>query len=160
MVLLVLTSGAGISVSGPMYAAIARIYARERRSSSSGERLLGSTITPHFPHHKGRFATAHLRDIHKLSVATSSLSTCGWNLIPHLYGHLTLLCWDLYPWKTRKEPSSIITGRDTSIMRSGANSLSIRWLTGRSVCIRVASVRNVSWVSWRSHIGDPELWGK
>jgi hypothetical protein len=94
----VFTSGAGMSFHGPMCDAIAFAQPRLIASSSFLESVFGSTVIPPFPPPYGIPATAHLRLIHVARAFTSSKSTCGWYLIPPLYGPLAELCWTLYPW--------------------------------------------------------------
>ena len=73
--LLVFTSGAGISDSGPMITAISVVKRRVRRSISPIESCFGSTVTPPFPPPYGRSITAHFHDIHIESAFTSSMFT-------------------------------------------------------------------------------------
>lgn len=94
----VLTSGAGMSFHGPMCGAIAFAQPLLIVSNSFLESVFGSIVTPPFPPPYGIPATAHFRLIQVARAFTSSKSTCGWYLIPPLYGPLAELCWTLYPW--------------------------------------------------------------
>gem|GEM_PF-1713528 len=124
---LVLTSGAGISVSGPINLAIFLIYPLLSFSSSACESFFGLTMIPPFPHPSGKPTTEVLRVIHADNDITSSLDTFGWKRIPPLYGHLVLLCCDLYPVNTFVDPSSIVTGIETSSIWSGRRSFSSKF---------------------------------
>ena len=70
---LVLTSGAGMSRSGPIRTSISVAKRRVRFSSSRGESFLGSTITPPLPPPNGMPTTAHFQVIHIARALTSSM---------------------------------------------------------------------------------------
>ena len=72
------TSGAGMSVSGPMLSPSAWKNRRVMRWSSSRETLRGSNFTPPFPPPYGRFMSAHFHVIIAASAFTSSSDTCSW----------------------------------------------------------------------------------
>ncbi len=74
----VLTSGAGMSRSGPMRIEISVKYRRLRPSSSFLESFLGSTVTPPLPPPYGIPTTAHFQVIHIASARTSSSVTSWW----------------------------------------------------------------------------------
>ena len=75
---LVLTSGAGMSRSGPMRTSISVKKRRERCSSSFIDSFLGSTITPPLPPPYGMPTTAHFQVIHIARALTSSIVTSWW----------------------------------------------------------------------------------
>jgi len=72
---LVLTSGAGISVSGHIYLYNHLTYPLANLSNSHSDNSFGFTTTHHLPHHKGISITAHLKVIHIERAFTSALST-------------------------------------------------------------------------------------
>jgi hypothetical protein len=72
---LVLTSGAGTSVSGPIYLYKALTYHLESLSNSPSDNSFGFTIIPHFPPPSGISTTAHLIVIHIERAFTSDLDT-------------------------------------------------------------------------------------
>ncbi len=76
--LLVPTSGAGMSFSGPISLMISVVYRRVRRSSSPAERIFGSHTTPPFAPPKGSPISAHFQVIHIASALTSSRVRPGW----------------------------------------------------------------------------------
>ena len=88
----VLTSGAGMSLSGPMTTMISVAYRRVRRSSSPLLSVFGSTMTPPFAPPYGRPARAHFHVIHMASARTSSSVTAGWKRIPPFVGPQAMLC--------------------------------------------------------------------
>ncbi len=75
---LVLTSGAGMSFSGPMRTLISVVKRRVRPSSSRMESFLGSTRTPPLPPPKGMPTTAHFQVIHMARARTSLRVTSWW----------------------------------------------------------------------------------
>ena len=75
---LVLTSGAGMSRSGPMRTSISVKNRRLRSSSSFSDSFLGSTITPPLPPPYGMPTTAHFQVIHIARALTSSRQTSWW----------------------------------------------------------------------------------
>jgi hypothetical protein len=75
---LVLTSGAGMSRSGPMSGLISVVKRRVSPSTSRIESFLGSTTTPPFAPPYGMFTQAHFQVIHIDSALTSSSVTSGW----------------------------------------------------------------------------------
>ena len=75
---LVLTSGAGMSRSGPMRRLISVVKRRVRRSSSRMLSCFGSTMTPPLAPPYGMFTQAHFQVIHIASARTSSRVTSGW----------------------------------------------------------------------------------
>jgi hypothetical protein len=74
---LVLTSGAGTSLSGPMASMISAMYRRVSASSSRRDMRVGSQMTPPLPPPNGTCATAHFQVIHAASAVTSSSVTSG-----------------------------------------------------------------------------------
>ncbi len=89
----VLTSGAGMSDSGPTRTLISAANRRVIRSSSRWLSVLGSTATPPFAPPYGRFVSAHFHVIHIASALTSSMSVAGWKRRPPLAGPRVTLCW-------------------------------------------------------------------
>ncbi len=77
MVALVLTSGAGTSLSGPMCGARCAAYLRDSSSSSSLVSSLGFTDTPPLPPPNGRPTAAVFSVISVASARTSSRPTSG-----------------------------------------------------------------------------------
>ncbi len=75
---LVLTSGAGMSRSGPMSGLISVVNRRVMPSTSRRVSFLGSTITPPLPPPYGMFTQAHFQVIHIASARTSSRVTSWW----------------------------------------------------------------------------------
>ena len=75
---LVLTSGAGMSRSGPISTSISVAKRRVRFSSSRDDSFLGSTITPPLPPPNGMPTTAHFQVIHIARALTSSIETSWW----------------------------------------------------------------------------------
>ena len=75
---LVLTSGAGMSRSGPISTSISVAKRRVRPSSSCMLSFLGSTITPPLPPPYGIPTTAHFQVIHIARALTSSSVTSWW----------------------------------------------------------------------------------
>ena len=75
---LVLTSGAGMSVCGPMMSWICWTKQRVSRSSSRGESVSGSTAMPPLAPPKGRFTTAVFHVMSEARPSASSRSTVGW----------------------------------------------------------------------------------
>ena len=69
----VLTSGAGMSRSGPMRTSISVKNRRLRPSSSFCDSFLGSTMTPPLPPPYGMPTTAHFQVIHIARALTSSM---------------------------------------------------------------------------------------
>src|SRR4029453_6612443 len=98
----VLTSGAGTSTWGPITSAMARMKARDRRSSSASDSSLGSNWTPPLPPPKGMFISAVFHVIKAEKHRISSRLTFGWNRSPPLKGPRALLYWTRYPLKTLK----------------------------------------------------------
>ena len=90
---LVLTSGAGMSRSGPMRTSISVKNRRVRCSSSFSESFFGSTITPPLPPPYGMPTTAHFQVIHIARALTSSRLTSWWKRMPPLAGPRPRLCW-------------------------------------------------------------------
>ena len=74
---LVLTSGAGTSLSGPMASMISATYRRVSDSISRRDILVGSQMTPPLPPPNGICETAHFHVIHAASAVTSSSVTSG-----------------------------------------------------------------------------------
>ena len=74
----VLTSGAGMSFSGPMRTSISVKKRRVSASSSFWLSFLGSTITPPLPPPYGMPTTAHFQVIHIARALTSSRLTSWW----------------------------------------------------------------------------------
>ena len=74
----VLTSGAGMSRSGPMSTLISVVNRRVSASSSFMESFLGSTMTPPLPPPYGMPTTAHFQVIHIARAFTSSIETSWW----------------------------------------------------------------------------------
>ena len=74
----VLTSGAGMSRSGPMRTEISVKNRRLRPSSSRWDSFLGSTLTPPLPPPYGMPTTAHFQVIHIARALTSSSVTSWW----------------------------------------------------------------------------------
>ena len=72
------TSGAGMSLSGPISLMISLVKRRVIRSSSRRESIFGSTTTPPFAPPNGIPASAHFHVIHIASALTSSSVTFGW----------------------------------------------------------------------------------
>ena len=72
------TSGAGMSLSGPMKSWICWTNLRVSRSSSPRESLPGSQFMPPLPPPNGRSTTAVFQVIRLASERASSWSTCGW----------------------------------------------------------------------------------
>lgn len=124
--LLVLTSGAGTSLVGQTCGAMALMYALLSLSSSVIESCLGSTMIHHLPHHSGMPTVAHLKLIHADSDFTSSSDTSWWNLIPHLNGPLTLLCWDLRHIHLMSDQLSFSISSSTSTIFIGSSRISTR----------------------------------
>ena len=110
---LVLTSGAGMSFSGPMMIDISEAYLLVILSISPTDIVFGLTIMPPFAPPYGTSTTAVFQVIQAARARTSSMSTCWWYRIPPLYGPRDSLCWILYPVNTLIEPSSIRTGKLT-----------------------------------------------
>ena len=75
---LVLTSGAGMSFSGPTRTSISVKNRRVRASSSFIDSFLGSTMTPPLPPPYGMPTTAHFQVIHIARALTSSRLTSWW----------------------------------------------------------------------------------
>ncbi len=75
---LVFTSGAGMSLSGPMASMISATYRRVRASSSRADNRVGSHMTPPLLPPNGSCATAHFHVIHAARAVTSSSVTAGW----------------------------------------------------------------------------------
>ena len=75
---LVLTSGAGMSFSGPTRTSISVKKRRLRPSSSFWLSCLGSTMTPPLPPPYGMPTTAHFQVIHIARALTSSSETSWW----------------------------------------------------------------------------------
>jgi hypothetical protein len=74
---LVLTSGAGTSVSGQIYLCINLTYHLESFSNSLSLNSLGFTIIHPLPQPRGISITAHLKVIHIERAFTSDLLTSG-----------------------------------------------------------------------------------
>ena len=89
----VLTSGAGMSDSGPTRTLISAANRRVSRSSSRWLSSEGSTATPPLAPPYGRLVSAHFHVIHMASALTSSRSVSGWNRRPPLAGPRVTLCW-------------------------------------------------------------------
>ena len=106
----VITSGAGTSVSGPTLRATWRTQPRQISSCSRALRLCGSQMTPPLPPPSGMSTTAHFQVIHIERARTVSTVSCGWNRMPPLLGPRASLCWTRKPRKTFVLPSSIRTG--------------------------------------------------
>ena len=75
---LVLTSGAGMSRSGPMSRLISVVKRRVRPSTSRRLSFFGSTITPPLAPPYGMLTQAHFQVIHIASARTSSSVTSWW----------------------------------------------------------------------------------
>ena len=103
---LVLTSGAGMSDSGPSTLINAAVYLRVTRSSSVSESLVGSHTTPPFAPPNGIFTTAHFHVIHAAKALTSSIVTLESNRIPPFPGPRDVLWITRYPVKTSTSPVS------------------------------------------------------
>src|SRR5947207_2721178 len=138
----VLTSGAGMSLSGPSSGEISSVYRRVMRSSSWSERWVGSHRTPPLAPPKGRSATAVLNVMLAASAATSRASTSGWNRMPPLAGPLVVSWCTRQPLKTSTRPSSMRTGIETSSTRRGVRSM--RWMSGSTPVSLAASSRRSS----------------
>ena len=115
---LVYTSGAGMSCVGPMTGAIFFMKALVMFSISWFDNFFGSHIIPPFPPPSGRLTVAVFIVIHIARAETSFRLTCGWYLIPPLYGPSSELCWILYPVKIFVAPSFILTEKFTLVSRS------------------------------------------
>jgi hypothetical protein len=115
----VLTSGAGTSLSGPITSTSSAAYRRVIRSISEAESVLGSQVTPPFPPPNGRSTTAHFQVIQKASAVTSSSVTPGWKRIPPFAGPRAKLYCTRYPVKTSIPPSSRWNGIEKMICREG-----------------------------------------
>ena len=75
---LVLTSGAGMSRSGPMSTSISVVKRRVSPSNSFWLSFFGSTMTPPLPPPYGMPTTAHFQVIHIARALTSSSETSWW----------------------------------------------------------------------------------
>ena len=73
-----LTSGAGMSFSGPTRISISVKYRRLSASSSFMDSFFGSTMTPPLPPPYGMPTTAHFQVIHIARALTSSMETSWW----------------------------------------------------------------------------------
>src|SRR6266511_3653422 len=71
----VFTSGAGMSVYGPITGAISRMNDRERRSSSPSDSFLGSTATPPLPPPNGMSRSEHFQVMRAEKHLISSMAT-------------------------------------------------------------------------------------
>src|SRR5437867_9885065 len=120
----VFTSGAGMSVYGPMTGAISRMNERESRSSSPSDSFLGSTATPPLPPPNGMSRSAHFQVMRAEKHLISSWATVWWYRRPPLYGPRALLCWIRYPSNVVSAPSSIGTRTCTVVDR--------RWVSSRA----------------------------
>ncbi len=107
---LVITSGAGTSVTGPTSREIWRTHPRQICSCSRRLRLWGSQTTPPLLPPRGMSTTAHFHVIHIERARTVSTVSCGWNRIPPFPGPRASLCWQRNPRKTRTDPSSMRMG--------------------------------------------------
>ena len=116
---LVPTSGAGMSLFGPIRILISVAYRRVSRSSSPGESCRGSHVTPPLAPPNGRCISADFQVIHMASARTSLSRTSGLYRIPPLVGPRTGLWCTRYPVKMRTDPSSIPTGKCTTSSRCG-----------------------------------------
>jgi len=114
----VYTSGAGISWFGPMIGEIFFMKERVRFSISLFDISFGLHITPPFPPPRGRSNVAVFIVIHVARALTSFRETCGWYLIPPLYGPSNELCCILYPVNILVFPLSILTGKFVLVSRS------------------------------------------
>src|SRR6266508_330512 len=121
----VFTSGAGMSVYGPITGAISRMNERESRSSSPADSLLGSTATPPLPPPNGMSRSAHFHVMRAEKHLISSMATVWWYRRPPLYGPRALLCWIRYPSNVASAPSSIGTRTCTVVDR--------RWVSSRAL---------------------------
>jgi hypothetical protein len=74
----VLTSGAGMSFSGPTRISISVKKRRVSASSSFIDSFFGSTMTPPLPPPYGMPTTAHFQVIHIARALTSSSETSWW----------------------------------------------------------------------------------
>ena len=74
---MVFTSGAGMSVCGPMVSPSSTTKRRVMRGSSLRLSFFGSQMIPPFAPPKGMSATAHFQVIHEASARTSSALTSG-----------------------------------------------------------------------------------
>src|ERR1700737_3794104 len=90
---LVLTSGAGISLWGPIMIEISVAERGGGPPRSPGLMLLGAQMTPPFAPPKGMPTTAHFQVIHIDRAFTSSNVTSGLYLMPPLAGPRLTLCW-------------------------------------------------------------------
>jgi hypothetical protein len=72
------TSGAAMSFSGPISLTISDVKRRVIRSSSPGDRLFGSQLTPPFAPPNGRLISAHFQVINIANALIWSSVTCGW----------------------------------------------------------------------------------
>src|SRR5699024_167791 len=89
---LVPTSGAGISLDGPITGLKYCTYFLQIKCRSLTEYERGSTTTPPLLPPKGTPCNALFKVISEASVTVSSSSTDSWNRIPPLYGPKILLC--------------------------------------------------------------------
>ena len=89
----VMTSGAGTSVTGPTSREIWRTHPRHICSCSRRLRLCGSQMTPPLLPPRGMSTTAHFHVIHIARARTVSMVSCGWNRMPPLPGPRASLCW-------------------------------------------------------------------
>jgi hypothetical protein len=75
---LVFTSGAGMSVCGPIASPSSAMNRRVIFRRSSLVRFLGLQMIPPFAPPNGTSNTAHFQVIHEASARTSSADTSGW----------------------------------------------------------------------------------
>src|ERR1035437_9216641 len=121
---LVMTSGAGTSLTGPTFLAIWRTQPRQIASCSRWLRLCGSQMTPPLPPPSGMSTTEHFHVIHVARARTVSSVSCGWKRMPPLVGPRASLCWTRDPRKTFTAPSSMRTGTAKENSRIGLRSKS------------------------------------
>ncbi len=121
---LVMTSGAGTSLSGPTFFASWRTQPRQISSCSRMLRLCGSQMTPPLPPPSGMSTTAHFQVIHMASARTVSTVSCGWKRMPPLQGPRASLCCTRKPRNTFTLPSSMRTGMLKAYSRIGLRSRS------------------------------------
>src|SRR4030042_4342715 len=110
---LVFTSGAGMSLCGPMTIEISDAYLRVILSISPTDIVFGLAMMPPLAPPYGIPTTAVFQVIQAARALTSSMSTFWWYLMPPLYGPRASLCWTLYPVNILIDPSSILTGKFT-----------------------------------------------
>ncbi len=121
---LVITSGAGTSLTGPTFRATCRTQPRQICSCSRALRLWGSQTTPPLAPPSGMSTTAHFQVIHIARARTVSIVSWGWKRMPPLEGPRASLCCTRKPRKTFTRPSSMRTGMLKAYSRIGWRSKS------------------------------------